>query len=139
MNSSSLTPVQSAGHAVTQLEALFYKAKVAGSIPVGVNGILHLTSSFWMHYSPGVDSATDRNTRSIFWGKRCPVRWDDSLTILLCRLSRNCWSLDLLEPKGYVHVCTGVTLPSVYLLFAIASFAGVVCSALKTEFDLCAV
>jgi len=47
--------------------------------------------------------------------------------------------LDLLEPQEPVHVGTGRTLPSVYLLFAVASFAGVVCSVLKTEFGLCVV
>ena len=39
---------------------LYYIHQVAGSIPVGVIGIFHW-QSFWPHYGPGVDSASNRN------------------------------------------------------------------------------
>ena len=43
--------------------------KVAGSIPDGVTGIF-LTQSFWPHYGPGVDSASNRNEdQEYFMGK----------------------------------------------------------------------
>ena len=35
--------------------------KVAGSIPDGVNGFFIEIKSFWSHYGPGVDSASNRN------------------------------------------------------------------------------
>ena len=35
--------------------------KVAGSIPAGVSGSFIDIKSFWSHYGPGVDSASNRN------------------------------------------------------------------------------
>jgi len=35
--------------------------KVAGSIPAGVSGFFTNIKSFWSHYVPGVDSASNRN------------------------------------------------------------------------------
>jgi len=35
--------------------------KVAGSMPVGVSGFFVDMKSFWSHYGPGVDSASNRN------------------------------------------------------------------------------
>ena len=35
--------------------------KVAGSIPAGVSGFFVDIKSFWSHYGPGVDSASNRN------------------------------------------------------------------------------
>jgi len=35
--------------------------KVAGSIPAGVSGFFIDIKSFWSHYGPGVDSASNRN------------------------------------------------------------------------------
>jgi len=35
--------------------------KVAGSIPVGVSGFFIDIKSLWLHYGPGVDSASNRN------------------------------------------------------------------------------
>jgi len=40
---------------------LWYKSKVAGSIPAGVNGYFTDIKSFRSHYGPGVDSASNRN------------------------------------------------------------------------------
>jgi len=35
--------------------------KVAGSIPAGVSGFFIDIKSFWSHYGPGADSASNRN------------------------------------------------------------------------------
>ena len=35
--------------------------KVAGSIPAGVSGFFINKKSFWSHYGPGVNSASNRN------------------------------------------------------------------------------
>ena len=35
--------------------------KVAGSIPAGISGFFIDIKSFWSHYGPGVDSASNRN------------------------------------------------------------------------------
>jgi hypothetical protein len=41
--------------------------KVAGSIPDGVIGIFHWHKSFWSHYVPGVDSASNRNDYQVYF------------------------------------------------------------------------
>jgi hypothetical protein len=41
--------------------------KVAGSIPDGVIGIFHWHKSFWSHYGPGVDSASNRNEYQVYF------------------------------------------------------------------------
>ena len=74
----------STGHAVTQLvEALRYKPEVRGFDSQWGNWNFSLTYFFRSHYSPGVDSASNRNEyqRSSLRGKggRC-VGW----TVRLC-------------------------------------------------------
>jgi len=50
------------GTAVTQwLRCCATIRKVAGSIPAGVTGIFIEIKSFWSHYGPGVDSASNIN------------------------------------------------------------------------------
>ena len=50
------------GTAVAQwLRCCATNRKVAGSIPAGVSGLFIDIKSFRSHYSPGVDSATNRN------------------------------------------------------------------------------
>jgi hypothetical protein len=41
--------------------------KVAGSIPNGVIGIFHWHKSFWSHYGPGVDTASNRNEYQLYF------------------------------------------------------------------------
>jgi len=41
------------------VKVLRYKSD--GSIPAGVSGFLIDIKSFWSHYGPGVDSASNRN------------------------------------------------------------------------------
>jgi len=52
----------------------FTSRKVAGSIPDGVSGIFHW-QSFWSHYGPEVDSASNRNEYQEYFlggkGGRC--------------------------------------------------------------------
>ena len=51
-----------AGTAVAQwLRCCATNRKVAGSIPEGVIGFFIDIKSFWSHYGPGVDSASNRN------------------------------------------------------------------------------
>jgi len=51
-----------AGTAVAQwLRCCATIRKVAGSIPASVSGFLIDIKSFWSHYGPGVDSASNRN------------------------------------------------------------------------------
>jgi len=50
------------GTAVAQwLRCCATNQRVAGSNPAGVSGFFIDTKSFWLHYSPGVDSASNRN------------------------------------------------------------------------------
>jgi len=54
--------VTAAGTAVAQwLRCCATNGKVSGSIPAGVSGFLIDTKSYRSHYSPGVESATNRN------------------------------------------------------------------------------
>ena len=53
---------QGKGAAVAQcLRCCVTNRKVAGSIPAGASGIFIDIKSIRSHYSPGVDSASDRN------------------------------------------------------------------------------
>ena len=50
------------GTAVAQwLRCCATNRKVAGSIPACVSGFFIDIKSFWSHYGPGVDSASNRN------------------------------------------------------------------------------
>ena len=50
------------GTAVAQwLRCCATNQKIAGSIPAGVSGFFIDIKSFWSHYGPGVDSASNRN------------------------------------------------------------------------------
>jgi len=50
------------GTAVAQwLRCCATNQKVAGLIPAGVSGFFIDIKSFWPHYGPGVDSASNRN------------------------------------------------------------------------------
>jgi hypothetical protein len=51
------------------VEALCYKRKVPGSIPLEVIGFFKFTKSFQPHYGPVVDSGYDRNEyQESSWG-----------------------------------------------------------------------
>jgi len=53
---------------------------------------------------------TEMSTRNILWGSRRPVIRADTITIVMCRLSRNSGSLNLQESYGPVRVCNGIDL-----------------------------
>jgi len=55
-------PSKTRGTAVAQwLGCCATNRKVAGSIPAGVSGFFIDIKSFWSHYGPGADSASNRN------------------------------------------------------------------------------
>ena len=86
--------------------------KVAGSIPDGVIGIFHRHKSFWPHYGPGVDSASNRNEyREYFLGvKKRPVRRADSLATFMCRLSWNLGALTSWNSLGLSRPVMGLLI-----------------------------
>ena len=105
------------GTAVAQwLRCCATNQKVAGSIPAGVNGFFIDIKSFRSHYSPGVDSASNRNEyQEYFLGVksgRC-VR----LTTLppSCAVVTKSGKLNFLEPSGPVQACNGTALPFCYV------------------------
>jgi len=60
--SSLLLRILSLTNSVAQwLKCYASNPKVAGSIPAGVSGFFIATKSFWSHYDPEVDSASNRN------------------------------------------------------------------------------
>jgi hypothetical protein len=73
--------------------------------------------SFWPHYGPGVDSASNRNEYQEYFlggkGGRCvglttlhhmPVVWKSG-------------NLNILEPSGPVQACNGIALPFYNFIF----------------------
>jgi len=104
------------GTAVAQwLSCCTTNRKVAGSIPAGVSGFSTDIKPFGSHYSPGVDSASNRNEyQEYFLGAkaagacRC-VR----LTILQpsCAVVTKSGNLIFLEHSGPVQACNGTALP----------------------------
>ena len=108
-------PVWKKGNVVAQwLRCCATNRKVAGSIPAGISGFFIDIKSFRSHYSPRVDSASNRNEyQEHFLGvksSRC-VR----LTTLppSCAVVTKSGSLNFLEPSGPVQACNGtdLTLP----------------------------
>jgi len=75
-----------------------------------------LTQSFHSYYSPGVDSASNRNEYQEYFlgGKRRPVRRADNLTTVICRLSWNLGASTSLKPQG-------LSSPVIGLLFRVVT------------------
>jgi len=105
------------GTAVTQwLRCCATIRKVAGSIPARVSGFLIDIKSFWSHYGPRVDSASNRNEYQEYFlgskGGRCvrlttlPPSW---------AVVTKSGNLNFLELSGPVQACNGADLPF-YLL-----------------------
>jgi hypothetical protein len=107
------------GTAVSQwLRYCAINQKVSGSIPGGVNGIFHWHKSFWSHYGPGVDSASNRNVyREYLLGGECGrcVR----LTSLppFCAVVKKSGNLNSWNPLGHPRPVTG----RLYLLFDVST------------------
>jgi hypothetical protein len=84
---------------------------VAGLIPDGVIGIFHWHKSFWSHYGPGVNSASNKWVPGVFPGGkygRC-LR----LTTLppSCAVLKKSGNLNFLECSGPLQACNGTALP----------------------------
>ena len=59
--------------------------KVAGSIPAGVGGFFIDIKFFWLHYAPGVDSASNRNEyQEYFLGVKAAGAYGWQPTTILC-------------------------------------------------------
>jgi len=86
--------------------------KVAGSVPASVNGFFIDIKFFWLHYGPGVDSASNRNEHQEYFlggkGGRCvrPITLPPS-----CAVVTKSGSLNFLETSGPVQACNGTALP----------------------------
>ena len=103
----STIPILHRGHAVAQLvEALRYKPEVRGFDSWCCHWNFSLTWSFWLHYGPGVDSASNRNEYQECFlsgkGGRCV-----GLTTLppLCA---NCLEIREPQPPGTLRACPGL-------------------------------
>jgi hypothetical protein len=82
----------------------YRSSKVAGSIPDGVIGIFHWHNPSCRSMALGWTQPLTERVPGIFpRGQWRPLLRADNLTNLMCRLSWNSGSLELLEPSGSVH------------------------------------
>jgi hypothetical protein len=65
--------------------------------------------SRWCHYGPVVDSASNRKRYQEY--VLGPVLRANTLSNVMCRMSGNLRSLNLLEPSGLAQFCAGIALP----------------------------
>jgi hypothetical protein len=82
------------------VETLHYKPEGRMFGPRWFHGIFSLTYSFRPHYYLGVDSAslTVMSTKCLSWGVKTTG------AIFICRLCRNSWSRNILEPSGPIEL-----------------------------------
>src|SRR5215475_10065943 len=99
--------------AVQLVEALHYKPEGCRSDSRWCHWNFSLTLSFWPHYGPGVDSASNRNEYQEYFpgskGGRC---------IGLTTLPPSCADcLEIWEPQpsGTLRACNGIALPLLYV------------------------
>jgi len=85
-----------------------------------------LTQSFWPHYSPGVNWTSNRNEYQEYLlpGKDRPMCSADNLTTLMCILSRNSGSLNLLDPEKPVQACNGIAFFLCFWLYGCILYWG---------------
>ena len=82
-----------------------------------------IDTSFWLHYGPGIDTASNRNEYQEYFlggkGSRCV-----GLTTLppSCRNVLKSGSLKLLEPSGPVHACNGIALHLLYIYIYVCMY-----------------
>ena len=85
--------------------------KVAGSIPAGFSGFFIDIKSFWSHYGPEVDSASNRNEyQKYFLGVKEAGAKADNVPPSYTFVTKS-EKLKFLEPSGPVQACNGTALP----------------------------
>ena len=85
---------------------------VAGSIQTGVSRIFIDITSFWSHYGPGVDSASNRNEyQEYFLGVKAAGAWGWQPYHLHVPIVFKSTSLNLLKSSGPVQACNEIILP----------------------------
>jgi hypothetical protein len=77
---------------------------VASSIPDEVIRIFNLLNPFGLTMGPGVDSASNRSRKMLLLLRA------ENLTKFVCRISRNCGTLNCLEPKGPAQAYNGIAV-----------------------------
>ena len=104
------------GHAVAQLvEAQRYEPEGRGFDSRWCHWNISLTSSFRLHYGPGVDSASNRNEyQEYFLVVKAAVAWGWQPYHLHVPIVLKSGSLNLLETSGLVQACNGIALPLPY-------------------------
>jgi hypothetical protein len=105
----------------TMVKVLRYKSEGCWFDPRWCHGIFHWHKSFWSHYGPGVDSASNRNENQEFPGGKCGrcIR----LTALppSCAVVKKSGNLNFLEPSWPLQACNGTALPNFFLFLFIFS------------------
>ena len=100
------------GHVVAQLRHCLTSSKIAGSIPDGAIGVIHLHNPLGRTIALGLTQhLTELNTRNISWGVKAAgvVGWQTyHLHVPIVLKSGN---FSLLEPSGPGQALTEVILP----------------------------
>jgi hypothetical protein len=76
--------------------------KVAGSLPDGVTGIFHCHNPSGLGLTQHLK---EMSTRNISWGLRRPMRWADSRTSFMCRMSCKLGASTSWNPHGLSRDC----------------------------------
>jgi hypothetical protein len=106
----------------TVVKVLCYKSEGRWFDPKCFHEIFHWHKSFWSHYGPGIDSASNRNEYwGVFPGGKCGrcVR----LTTLppSCAVVKKSGNPNFLEPSGLVQDRNGTALP-LYIIIIINNY-----------------
>jgi hypothetical protein len=98
-------------------KVLRYKSEGRWLDPRWCHGIFHWHKSFWLHYGPGVDSASNRNEyQEYFLGGKFG-RWVRLTTLPPFYADvKKSGNLNFPEPSGPPQTCNGTALPLPYLL-----------------------
>ena len=96
------------------LEALRYMLEGSGFDSWWCHRNLSLTQYFWLHYGPGVDSASNRNEyQEYFLGSKDGWCIGPTTLPLSCANCQEIWEL---QPPGTPRACPGTALPLCWVM-----------------------
>jgi hypothetical protein len=121
------------GRGVVFLCAFFFKSEGRWFDPRWCHRICHWHTSFWSHYGPGVNSASNRNEyQGYFLGVNAAGAWGWQPYHHTVPFFKKSGNLTFLEPSGPLQACNGTALPFTIFFFKVCvmevTFQLVLCS-----------